>query len=247
MPSKKKKSFVVYEDWARIAVESGDAELALAILAYGIGEETEIGNPVSRALFRQIKEQMNDNAEHYSEVCKKKAENVRKRWMQMGANESVMDTKGIQTDTNVSNVDTKVDMIDDKMIDDISPKGDIGARAREDSVLEKPDISQMFNDPKMAEAMEKWIAVRQSVDTYPYGSIVECLDSAKRAEKKYGTAACLKIIKDATEGAWRKIRWDNLETARSGTPKKQNSFKTFEQNDYDFDELEKQLLEAQSG
>lgn len=277
----KKKSYIVYEDWARIAVESGDAELALAILAHGIGEETEISNPVSRALFKRIAAQMDENAERYDRSCEAKAKAKQEYWSMR--KQSQTDTTEYNEDTSGVQKSTTVHMIDEKMIDDISPtRGDINAHTREalspnaskrdpnavkttnkyglhpddpaNIFYESPEearerrvraIDEVIGDIDMAEALTNWIEVRQSIGVYPYGAITECLDAAKRAKAKYGTAKCIDAIKRATAGAWKAIRWEEPETARSGTTK-QNAWTKMQNNDYDMDDLEKRLLEAQS-
>lgn len=115
---------------------------------------------------------------------------------------------------------------------------------KENKEKETVDLSALIDDPELAEALSRWLDVRMTIGPYPYASITACIDAAKRAQAKFGTAACVEAIKQATEGAWKAIRWPT-ESARSGTTKKQNTFTGFRQNDYDFDELEKRLLEAQ--
>lgn len=119
---------------------------------------------------------------------------------------------------------------------------------RDPGAMDSPeyiDVGAVIGDPDMAKALINWIEVRQTIGPYPYGAITECLDAAKRARVKYGEAKCIEAIKRATAGAWKAIRWEELETARSGTTRR-NAWIPEGQNVYDMDELEKRLLEAQA-
>lgn len=100
------------------------------------------------------------------------------------------------------------------------------------------NVTSLIDDKDVAEALSNWLQVRMQVGLYPYGAITSTVDSCKRSLAKYGKQACLAAIKEATDGAWKAIRWPK-------ESKQKNGFSSMQNNEYDFDDLEKRLLSAQ--
>lgn len=108
-------------------------------------------------------------------------------------------------------------------------------------------ISKSFTSREMGDAFANWLTIRMQKGKYPDTAVTTAIAAARRAEKEYGAEKCIPLIQKASEGAWTRITWEDLKKkdARAGTtaPKK-NVFNNFHQNSYDFDALEKKLLEG---
>ena len=79
----KKKSFVIYENWAKLISECPDeqaGQLIKAICNYKLGNEVRIDNPMVNAMFEMIRDILDKDAEKYDVICEKKREAIEKRW-----------------------------------------------------------------------------------------------------------------------------------------------------------------------
>lgn len=252
MAKESKQTFVVFQDWSNyiLALPDEDAlDLSRAIFAAGVGKEYTIKNDAVRTYFeavilpdmesnRQARNDFRDKqAEYGRKGGKAKAEKSMVAKGSLGSARVAKGSQGFVANNGDGNGDG-----------DISPKGDNSARAREplDPNASKHDpngnidLNEIIQDPDMRKALAEYIDVRKDVGPYPYGSIAETLSSAAAAEQKYGAPECIKVIKQATRGAWKAIRWEDLEKARSGTTG--SGFNSFEQHQYDWDQLEGVLL-----
>lgn len=78
MQTEKRKSFVVYTDYAELFDELTDletAEIFKAMLKYASGEKVpEFSDKHVKVIFRIIKNQMDRDNEKYVEICRKRRE-----------------------------------------------------------------------------------------------------------------------------------------------------------------------------
>lgn len=246
-----RESFVFYKsflDAIRLLPEEKDRVAALmAIIEYGCGEEPDVNGAAAAILaiampnIDSAVKKRTDGAKggrprkETSGLENKKpvvSESENHRFEDCKSNENVNVNENVNEEDNAH---TRDDSLNDHGLLPNDP-----ANAFYDPV----DVASVIGDPEMAKALTNWIKVRQTIGPYPYGAITECLDAAKRARVKYGEAKCIEAIKRATAGAWKNIRWEELETARSGTTRK-NAWTQMDNNQYDMDELEHRLLEAQ--
>lgn len=101
----------------------------------------------------------------------------------------------------------------------------------------------MFQSDRMTKAMNTWIDARSQIGVYPYAAITQTLSMAREAEKKHGVDKCVALIAKATAGGWKAIPWDELDGKTDN--KKQNTWGRMENNEYDWENFEAQILGAQ--
>lgn len=255
-----RESFVFYESFleaVRLIPNAEDRAAALmAIVEYGCGEEPEVDG-VAAAILAMAKPNI-DSASKRREAGAKggrpKVSNANNHRLSDMKTIGYEDAKPMVTDSGnhrLADAETNVDVDEDV---DVDGEEENNAPAREDSLndpadilCETPeetkdrqvqDIAKVIGDQDMAKALTNWIEVRQTIGPYPYGAITECLDAAKRAKAKHGASKCIEAIKRATAGAWKNIRWEELETARSGTPRKCAWAHDNERTDIDWEALD---------
>lgn len=257
-----------------LALPDEDAlDLSKAIFAAGLGKEYTIKNNAVRAYFESVilpdmeanRQARDDYRQQQSDKGKKSAKARSNKTNQCEPDATAVNS-GQQNLTNATNngdgdgngnkpskegynAHARETSVDDPNRSKPQPNhAQTTGVLRDPGAMDSPeyiDVGAVIGDPDMAKALINWIEVRQTIGPYPYGAITECLDAAKRARVKYGEAKCIEAIKRATAGAWKNIRWEELETARSGTTRR-NAWIPEGQNVYDMDELEKRLLEAQA-
>jgi acylphosphatase len=99
-----KNSFVIYKNWATIAVnlpEELAGQLFKAICSMQLSEDYEIKDPAIKAIFASIIPQMTEDAEKWEKKQKQRTEAVKSRW-EKGTDEN----EEIRNDTNVSTRNT---------------------------------------------------------------------------------------------------------------------------------------------
>lgn len=219
-----KKSFVFYQDWGNYIMGLDDAEaldLARAIISQGLGLEYNIQDKSVRTYFEMvIRPDMVANEQ-------KKAE-FRKRQAEYGA-------KGGKAKADKS-TESKGSLGEPRVA-----KGSLGFVANNGDgdgngidISKDISIGGLFKSPKVAEAMERFISVRPK--PFPPASISQTLHDAAEKEKVLGEAKCIEAIEKAIRGSYKAIVWP------TATEKKPNSFTSMQNNEYDFDELERRLL-----
>lgn len=231
-------SFVFYKsflDAIRLIPNKEDQAAALmAIVEYGCGDDPDVDG-VAGAILAMAKPNIDSAAKKRADGSKGGRPKVSKDKTSGYANTKpvVIDSKNHRLDKCESNEDEDVNEDRDK---------EFNAQARE-----AIDLNEVIEDTDMRKALASYIEVRKDVGRFPYMAISALLSSASAAERKHGAPECIKIIKQATEGGWKRVPWEDLDKdkARSGTTKKGSSWMQENQNVYDMDDLESKLLEAQ--
>lgn len=258
-----RKSFLVYKD---IDVEGMDdnqlGQLFRAMLNFANGEEVTISDPETRGLWRSVKRQMKEDAESYDGVVNARAKagkaGAEKRWGSHGKDtpaksEIANMANAIPAKSEIANMaDTDTDTDTDT---DIPPKAPqqqsrpipFGYQmSNNDPGFDDAAIASEFNDKELGEKFVTWLHNRASMNgSFPYGSQVEAITQAEAAEVRYGAERCKELISRAIAAGWKGIPWESLEkkpeTTRSGTTPKKSGWAPAEQNQYDFDAIEKAL------
>ena len=120
-----KKSFIIYQNWARLIQNLDDEKAGIlikAVCAYFNGEDVTIEDDVINAIYTMIVEKIAEDAEKYEKVSKKRREAIEKRW------KGTKEYKSIQMNTNVSssiqkNYDTDTDTDTDTDNNNINNRG----------------------------------------------------------------------------------------------------------------------------
>ena len=121
------------------------------------------------------------------------------------------------------------------------------ARAREGYVnyAELP-LEDLISDPILADAVRNWIGYKEAKgQPYVLQSFQALISEVKAKAKKYGIEATIEIINTSMGSGYDGIIWNKLEkqeTNKKQSGKTKNQFNNFEQHDYDFAEIERQIL-----
>lgn len=250
MSDKSKQSIIFYTAWLDMmcSIPAEDAqEILKAIRAYRDGSESEFSNPIVEAYFNStIRTAINANDDKYQakvervKEARKRRSDIRMK-SECNQNDFNMISECNQNDFNSVSVSDSVSVSESVSVSPVEISN--SAQAREATQEPLPDLTGMLPE-KVADAMNAWIAIRRAKGPFPYGAVTEALSSARTNVEKYGEEACLKVIRIAREGAYSAVPWDRLEkNARSGTTSsaRQNSFTAIQNNEYDFDALERHL------
>ena len=88
--------------------------------------------------------------------------------------------------------------------------------------------------------LKDWIQYkRERRESYKPSGLKSLVTTATRYEKSVGAEAVCKVISDSMSSGYKGIMWDRLNRASQSKP---NVFNNINQNTYDFDALEKELV-----
>lgn len=242
-----KKSFVIYDSWATLiaSIPTEQAgELIQAICKKRIGESVEITDPSVAGMFAMIAPQLDADSKKYQEKCDR-IKAAREK-IETKNSESESELKNDESDLKREKSELKNDesggvSVSDSVSDSVSvhPTG-VNKRARESKqekqrhkfgqyshvILSDDEFNTLaaeHGEPQTHEAI-------RAVDEY-------CEQSGKRYKnyalvlKKWGFKA---VEENARSG-----------TTNQGSKQKGNKFNNFRQRDYDFDVLERRILNSQ--
>lgn len=249
-------SFVLYKD-SRIFVDKLNKEqrgdLLAAIFAYVCdGEIPDFYNDsITQMCFEIIRNYLDRDEKKYQEKCQRNKENIQRRWNKVHeqSNTNVYDNK--QSNTNATDKDTDKDTDTDKETDTdkdtdkninniytVCPEPDKPA-AEPGGVLLPLNDKSFYDVPQ--DKIDLWVQTYQAVNVMQELQKMRAwLDSnPTRRKTRRGISrfinSWLSREQDSGKG--------NVQNSRQKNQNSQNnSFNDFQQNDYDFDELEKQIL-----
>ena len=99
--------------------------------------------------------------------------------------------------------------------------------------------------PELQETMEAWLKYKtERRESYKEQGLRALMKKASESEKEYGIKAVVEVVEESMANRYAGIVWDRLRGRASpggGRTAKRNQFNEFEQNEYDFDALEKEL------
>lgn len=244
-----KNSFLIMTNWA-VALkglpEHTTSELIKMICEYQIDETIRDSDDMTAvAIFNSWKPRIDENNRLYEERCIKRSEAGKKgmasRWK--GHNKAITnnnnvitnDNKTITNDskriTNDNDTDTDTDT-DSNNITPLTPlKGETPEATIDDSSL---------SDPVKA-MLKEWVQYkRERREGYKPAGLKSLITTATRYEKSAGADAVCEVIRKSMSSGYKGIVWDRLD---GKAPAKGNKFNEFPQNQYDYDELERTLIQ----
>lgn len=240
-----KKSFVIYDSWATLiaSIPTEQAgELIQAICKKRIGESVEITDPSVAGMFAMIAPQLDEDSKKYQEKCDRIKAAREKTELKNSESELKNDESALKREkSELKNDESGGVSVSDSVSDSVSvhPTG-VNKRAREAKqekqrhkfgqyghvILSDDEFNTLaaeHGEPQTNEAI-------RAVDEY-------CEQSGKRYKnyalvlKKWGFKA---VEEKARSG-----------TTKQGIKQQGNKFNNFQHRDYDFDVLERRILNSQ--
>lgn len=242
-----KNSFLIMTNWA-VALkglpEHTTSELIKMICEYQVDETIRDSDDMTAvAIFNSWKPKMDENTEAYERTKQLRSEAGKKgneiRWH---SKVSQSDRKTSQSDRKLSQehrkhiakiADTDTDTVtDSNNITPLTPlKGETPEATIDDSSL---------SDPVKA-MLKEWVQYkRERREGYKPAGLKSLITTATRYEKSAGADAVCEVIRKSMSSGYKGIVWDRLD---GKAPAKGNKFNEFPQNQYDYDELERTLIQ----
>ena len=111
----------------------------------------------------------------------------------------------------------------------------------------KPTADQLISEqcfsPDLEAAVKDWVRYKiEKRQGYKETGLRNLLSQIRNKAEEHGESKVITLIHECMSNNWQGIIWDRLRTNKP-EPKK-NRFNNFHQRDYDFDELEKRLLNS---
>lgn len=237
-----KKSFVIYDSWATLiaSIPTEQAgELIQAICKKRIGESVEITDPSVAGMFAMIAPQLDADSKKYQEKCDRIKAAREKNEPKNNESELKNDESALKREkSELKNNESGGVSVSDSVSDSVSvhPTG-VNKRARE--AKQRHKFGQyghviLSDDEFNALAAEKGEPQTQeairAVDEYCEQS-GKCYKNYALVLKKWGFKA---VEEKARSG-----------TTKQGSKQQGNKFNNFRQRDYDFDVLERRILNSQ--
>ena len=226
-----KSSFVIMESWALTLSKLDDeiaGKLIKAICEYQATGEMTSDDGVVMAIFAGWKSQIDTNNEIYEETCRQRSEagkkGMTKRW---GNNKAITNDNGVITNDNgVITNDNGVITNDNKGITKIT---DTDTDTDTDKDIKEKKSKKKFEPPTLEEVKAYCQERQNKVDPQTF---IDFYDSK-------GWMIGKNHMKDwkAAVRTWEK----RDDVTPRGSPKN-NTFNDFQQNTYDYEELERRLL-----
>lgn len=241
-------SFVLYKD-SRVFIDRLDKEqrgdLLAAIFAYVCdGELPDFHNDgITQMCFDIIKNYLDRDEKKYQEKCQRNKENIQKRWSKVRKQSNTNVYSDKQSNTNATDKDNDTDNDTDKDNDTdniytVCPEPD-KPTSEPSSILLPLNDKSFYDVPQ--DKIDLWVQTYQAVNVMQELQKMRAwLDSnPTRRKTRRGISrfinSWLSREQDSGKG--------NVQNSRQRHQNSQNnSFNDFQQNDYDFDELEKQIL-----
>lgn len=249
-----KQAFLLYKDRKPLVdactVEQA-GELFKGIYSYVCGDGApEFDDPLIGGIFEMFRQTIDENDEAWNKKREKAAESIRKRW---GGQKP--ETKPEQPQQKDHGGEAA-----EKVQEDPEPK-----KAKEQTPKEAPKKEPQTQGQKsmarvilnacigaypiskeLQETVESWLKYKtERRESYKEQGLRALIKKASQAEKEFGTAAVIDVIESSIANRYQGITWDRIggrASPKSG-PVKKNQFTSMEnQQNYDFDAIEKELL-----
>lgn len=257
--SGKKNTFLLYKDWkplidACTSEQAGD--ILKGIYAYVCeGEAPEFDNPLLAGFFEMIRQAIDENDNAWAEKREKAKKAIQARWEKKQAEEAAKAQEEQEPERDGKDTET----IPEKPAEDPEPQPAPAPKSQKEPEKKKAKSSQagprisartIFNacllaypiSPELQESMETWLKYKtERRESYKEQGLRALMKKASESEKEHGTSAVIEIIESSMANRYAGITWDRLRGRAS--PAKKNQFTQMEQQQgYDFDDIEKDLL-----
>ena len=232
-----KNNVLIYTDWLEDAQLLGNERAGILyqnILRYQAGIELLEMDEATQMAFNPIKRCIDKDNLQYLKKCEKNKENIKKRWEKTNIRTNTNVYNSIPTDTKYTDNDNDND--NDNDIYNIDYKSIVDLYNRLCPSLSK--VKSLSNARKKA--------IKARLNSYNIDAFEELFKKAEKSDFLKGkndrnwTATFDWLIKDSNMAKVLDGNYDN----RSGTQKmdKPKSKASFQGRNYDFDELEKQIV-----
>lgn len=269
--SESKNTFLLYKDWkplidACTSEQAGD--IFKGIYAYVCeGEAPDFDNPLLSGFFEMIRQAIDSNDSAWAEKREKARKAIQARWEKKRAeaaeDQQEKPEEAEQSPDHTGEITEKAGQDPGQTTDKPRTEADKSGlnRTKTDKPKEKPaplppEVSArtIFNACLMAypiskelqATMESWLKYKtERRESYKEQGLRGVMKKAAQSEKEYGTSAVIDIIEASMANNYQGITWDRLKGRASpkSAPVKKNQFTQMEQQqDYDFDDIEKNLL-----
>ena len=270
--SGEKNTFLLYKDWkplidACTSEQAGD--IFKGIYAYVCeGVATEFDNPLLSGFFEMIRQAIDSNDSAWAEKREKARKAIQARWEKKRAeaaeDQQEKPEESEQSPDHTGEVTEKAGQDPGQTTDKVRTKPDKSGlnRTETDKQKEKPaplppkvSARTIFNACLMAypiskelqATMESWLKYKtERRESYKEQGLRGVMKKAAQSEKEYGTSAVIDIIEASMANNYQGITWDRLKGRASpkSAPVKKNQFTQMEQQqNYDYDDIEKVLLD----
>lgn len=258
--SGEKNTFLLYKDWkplidACTAEQAGD--IIKGIYAYVCeGEAPEFDNPLLSGFFEMIRQAIDSNDKVWAEKREKARKAIQARWEKKQAEAAEDQQEKPERDGEAT--ETIPDKPDHtgEVTEKATPEPKKSQEPKQKPAPLPPKVSArtIFNACLMAypiskdlqAAMEAWLKYKtERRESYKEQGLRGVMKKASQSEKEYGTSAVIDIIEASMANNYQGITWDLLRgrAGPTGGPVKKNQFTAMEQEqNYDFDAIEKDLL-----
>ena len=269
--SGKKNTFLLYKDWkplidACTAEQAGD--ILKGIYAYVCeGEAPEFENPLIAGFFEMIRQAIDENDSAWAEKREKAKKAIQARWEKKRAEEAEKAQEEPAQEAQEPERDGEdTETIPEKPAEDQEPQPAPAPKPQKEPEKKKAKSSQagprisartIFNacllaypiSPELQATMESWLKYKtERRESYKEQGLRGVMKKASESEKEYGTSAVVEIIEASMANNYQGITWDRLRgraSPGSKTAVKKNQFTAMEeQQNYDFDSIEKDLLNS---
>ena len=253
--SDEKQGYILYKSWTPVICSLSDSEAGQLFKAIARYQDTgdicdEIGKTYLSGIFEMMRISFDQDKKKYDETCEKRKESGRaggkasaQKRAQEKRNEGNRSNQNNQMQPNAcSSNQTGANQPDLGLEKDIGSDSDFGKDKKTDPL----DHANLSNPVR--EALRTWLEYKvERREGYKAAGLKTLVSRAEKAESQHGATAVVRLIEDCISSGYRGIIWDRLDRSAArggGRTAKVNQFTQMEnQHDYDFDALEKELLE----
>ena len=260
--SGEKNTFLLYKDWkplidACTSEQAGD--IFKGIYAYVCeGEATEFDNPLLSGFFEMIRQAIDSNDSAWAEKREKARKAIQARWEKKRAeaaeDQQEKPEEAEQSPDHTGEVTEKAGQDPGQTADKPRTKTD---KPKEKPAAPSPKVSvrTIYNACLMAYpisdqlkgVVESWLKYKmERRESYKEQGLRALMKKVHQAEQQYGTLAVIDTIESSMASRYQGIVWDRLggRASPKSAPVKKNQFTQMEQQqNYDYDNIEKDLLD----
>lgn len=241
-----RKGIILYESWGTMISElpteqAGKLIQAICVYSFG-GVDPNIDDQNVKAMFAMIRVKIDEDFAKYDEKVARAREAQLKRRNHGG------DLFNIEKD----HINNEKDLINSEndLINGISKTISISINNTKESKERKTktptpteaiDASSLSDSVK--EKLKEWVAYKtERREAYKPVGLKALITAVGHHEQAEGAEAVINLIGECMANGWKGIIWDRLGQLKQKQPEKLTQMHNYQQRQYDFTELEKQLV-----